>query len=68
MEVVVKQGRRDKLISKEMRAGSLIPVLAYDPTNQLFLNDDQTLGFAFLCEPLTYGDEKIQERVSGLLN
>jgi conjugal transfer ATP-binding protein TraC len=68
MEVIINQGRRDKLISKEQRAGSLIPVLAYDPTNQLFLNDDQTLGFAFLCEPLTYGDEKIQERVSGLLN
>lgn len=68
MDVVVHQGRRDKLIPKEMRASSLVPVLAYDPNNYLFLSDDQTLGFAFHCEPLNYGDEKIQERVSGLLN
>lgn len=68
MEVVVNRGLKDRLFPKEMAASSLIPILAYDPDTHLYLNDDQTLGFAFQCEPLTYGDEKIQDRVTELFN
>lgn len=66
--ITIKHKRNDKLIPESLKASSIIPVLAYEPNDQLFLMDDQTLGFGFVCEPLTYGDEKIQERVTGLLN
>lgn len=68
MEVVVNRGIKGRLFPKEMHASSLVPILAYDPDTSLYLNDDQTLGFAFLCEPLTFGDEKIQDRVTELFN
>ncbi|TDX26801.1 conjugal transfer ATP-binding protein TraC [Modicisalibacter xianhensis] len=66
--ITVRHKRQERLIPQHMRASSLIPVLAYDPENHLFFGDDQSLSFAFHCEPLTYGDDKIQERVTGLLN
>tara|TARA_R110002051_G_scaffold325827_2_gene431774 strand:- start:3544 stop:5991 length:2448 start_codon:yes stop_codon:yes gene_type:complete len=68
MEVVINRGLKDRLFPKEMQASRLVPILAYDPDNGIYLNDDQTLGFAFLCEPLNYGDEKIQDRVTELFN
>jgi len=68
MEVIVNRGLKDRLYPKEMEASGLVPVLAYDPDKGIYLNDDQTLGCAFLCEPLTYGDEKIQDRVTELFN
>lgn len=68
MEVVVNRGFKDRLYPKNMEASSLIPVLAYEPDLGLYLNDDQTLGFAYLCEPLNYGDEKIQDRATELFN
>jgi len=46
----------------------IIPVLAYDEDDHLFLIDDYSIGFGFLCEPLCGADEKIQERMNGLLN
>ncbi|MDH3665127.1 MAG: conjugal transfer protein TraC, partial [Alphaproteobacteria bacterium] len=49
------------------RTGSLLPVLAFDPDSKLFFSADQTLGFGFLCQPLTGGDDKTEARLRTLL-
>ncbi|MGH0003614.1 type IV secretion system protein TraC [Pseudovibrio ascidiaceicola] len=66
--ISIKNILSDHIIPETVRASSLIPVLAYSETDQLFLMDDQTLGFTFMCQPIPAGDEKIQERVVGLIN
>jgi len=49
------------------RTGSLLPVLAYEPENKLFFCADQTLAFGFLCQPLTGGDDRTENRLRVLL-
>jgi conjugal transfer ATP-binding protein TraC len=50
------------------RANTLFPVLAYAAAEGLFLLDDASLAFGFLCEPLAAGDQGQAERLSVLLN
>ncbi len=50
------------------RASALFPVLAYAGAEGLFLLDDASLAFGFLCEPLAAGDQGQAERLSVLLN
>lgn len=66
--VTIKRKSQDKIVHEETRASSIIQTLAYDPENKFFLMDDQTIGVAFMCNPLNFGDSKIQERVNGFLN
>ncbi len=56
--ISIKNILSDHIIPETVRASSLIPVLAYSETDQLFLMDDQTLGFTFMCQPIPAGDEK----------
>lgn len=66
--ISVRHRKDEHLIPEHLRASSLFPTLAYAPEEGLFVMDDLTMGFAFQCEPLTYGDQKIQDRVTMLLN
>ena len=50
------------------RASALFPVLAYAANERLFLLDDASLAFGFLCEPLPAGDQGEADRLSVLLN
>ncbi|WP_448205432.1 type IV secretion system protein TraC [Azospirillum sp. sgz302134] len=50
------------------RANEKFPVLAYEPETRLFYLEDQTLAFAFMCQPLTSGDDKAFNRINVLLN
>lgn len=50
------------------RVGKLFPVLFYDPEPGLYLLEDQSIGFAFLCEPLSFADPAQADRLSVLLN
>ncbi|AIJ10673.1 type IV secretion system protein TraC [Edwardsiella piscicida] len=68
MIVTIKKKLEDSIIHDHMRAAGIVPVLAYDEESHIFLMDDLSLGFGFLCEPLSGADEKIQERVNGFLN
>ena len=68
MIVTVRKKMADAVIPEHLRAATLVPVLAYHEDERLFLLDDHSLGFGFLCRPLCGGDEKVQERMSGLLN
>ena len=56
------------LIRREERAASIFPVLAYDESDHLFLCDDKTAGFGFICQPLTGADDKVAQQVTALLN
>jgi conjugal transfer ATP-binding protein TraC len=49
-------------------ADSLFSALAYDPDHQLFLLADASIGFGFICRPLTGADPSISARVNVLLN
>ncbi|MFC1380854.1 MAG: type IV secretion system protein TraC [gamma proteobacterium symbiont of Clathrolucina costata] len=64
----LKRKNQDALIDERERASSVFPVLAYDEEGGLFLCDDKTVGFGFICQPLTGADEKIEQQVNSLLN
>ena len=49
------------------RLGDHLQVLAYSPDNKLFLLDDNAMGFAFVCQPLSGGDESVAEHLRSLL-
>lgn len=66
--VSVKKRHHKKIIPEEVRASSIVPVMAYAEDEMLYLTDDQSLGFAFVCQPLTSTTDKEQERTIGLLN
>lgn len=68
MIVTIKKKLEKKLIPEHVRAAGLIPVLAYDGDQHVFLMDDHSVGFGFVCEPLCGADEKVQERLNGFLN
>lgn len=50
------------------RASTLFSPLAFDAEAGLFLHDDESLGFGFLCTPLSGVEESTAERLSVLLN
>jgi conjugal transfer ATP-binding protein TraC len=50
------------------RASALFPLLAYAPEAGLFLLDEASLAFGFVCEPLAAGDQGEADRLSVLLN
>jgi conjugal transfer ATP-binding protein TraC len=50
------------------RASALFPTLAFDPDSHLFLLDDQSLAFGYLCEPLPAADESHADRLLVLGN
>jgi conjugal transfer ATP-binding protein TraC len=64
----IKRKSQDSLINDQMRASSLFPVLAYDEEGGMFLCDDKTIGFGFMCHPLSGTDDKIEQQVNALLN
>ncbi|MCG7878159.1 MAG: type IV secretion system protein TraC [Candidatus Thiodiazotropha endolucinida] len=64
----IKRKYQETLIENNLRASSVIPVIAFDSDSQLFLCDDNNLGFGFICHPLTGADEKIEQQVNALLN
>ena len=66
--ITIKKKTQDAVVPQHMRASGVIPVLGFDEEKKIFLLDDKTAGFGFFCNPLIYGDEKIQERVNGFLN
>lgn len=66
--VPIRRRFGEKYLTEYRRAGSLLPVLAYDEESEVFIMDDTTVGFGFICQPLIYGDEKIQDRVNSFLN
>lgn len=67
MIVTIKRKLEKKLIPDHLRASGIIPVLAYDEDEHVFLMDDHSIGFGFICDPLYGADEKLQERMNGFL-
>lgn len=49
-------------------ADTLFSALAYEPDHHLFLLADSSLGFGFICRPLTGADHSVSARVNVLLN
>ncbi len=49
-------------------ADTLFSALAYDPEHRLFLLADASIGFGFICCPLTGADASVSARVNVLLN
>lgn len=64
----IRRKFKEKIIPDYLRASGVIPVLAYNEPDCIFLMDDKTIGFAFLCQPVSYADQKMQDRMTGLLN
>ena len=47
---------------------AICPVCAYDEENKIFLNDDHTLGFGFVCTPLPGPSDSLEAQMSSLLS
>ncbi|ODN41438.1 type-IV secretion system protein TraC [Piscirickettsia litoralis] len=58
----------DETIPKSVRCSSLIPAQAYNAEDELYLTDDKSLGFAFLCEPINGVNDTLFEEVKSFLN
>ncbi|MBD9362315.1 type IV secretion system protein TraC [Methylomonas fluvii] len=54
--------------SRTHTADSLFSALAYDNAHHLFLLADASIGFGFICRPLTGADQSVAARVNVLLN
>ena len=50
------------------KAADLFSVLAYSEDDQIFLTDDNSIAFGFLCDPLEGTDQKAKDRINVLLN
>lgn len=50
------------------KASELFSVLAYSDEDKIFLTDDQSLCFGFLCFPLEGSDQRASDRINVLLN
>ena len=46
---------------------SLCPVIAYDEDSKIFYNDDNTIAFGFLCQPLPGITDSLEAQVRSLL-
>ena len=69
MDVIgLKRFTDEGLIEEELRAERLFPVKAVDPNQRIFLCDDGTLGFVYVCQPLAGGDDKTEEKIQQFLN
>lgn len=64
----LKRRWQDNLIDQNLRASSIIPVVAYDEDRKFFLMDDRTLGVAYVCNPACFSNEQMQDRLQGFLN
>jgi conjugal transfer ATP-binding protein TraC len=51
-----------------MRASRLFPVLSFDENKSLFLCDDKSVGFGFVCQPLIGSNERVEQQINALLN
>lgn len=58
---------RPRLLS-HANARELFPTLAFGSESFLFYNEDNTLSFGFLCQPLYGGDDALAARINVLLN
>ncbi|MCX7108525.1 MAG: TraC family protein [Proteobacteria bacterium] len=54
--------------SQHPRASQLFSILAYDAEDGLFLTEDRSLAFGFICQPLSGADPAVADRVNVLLN
>ena len=57
-----------EIMPKYLRCSSLIPARAYSEEDELYLTDDKSLGFAFLCEPINGVNDPLFESVKSFLN
>lgn len=68
MELIGHKSKlKDWWYPKEQQVSRLFSVLAAGDDN-IFLMDDKHIGVGFMCHPLTYADEKLQERFKSFLN
>ena len=68
MEVIgLKRSYKDHLLSDDLRASQICPVVAYDPESALYYLNDNTLGFSFMCQPLSGGGDEQMEYLNQLL-
>src|SRR5690554_1202573 len=66
--ITLKERSGRRYIDQDIRASSIFPVLAYDDDTDSFINDDKTMGFSFLCQPLYGADGQVEERMKSFLN
>lgn len=56
------------LDSSPRSLSKISPTIAYDEEHKLFYNDDKTLGFGFVCQPIPGGSDDLQAQITSLLS
>lgn len=64
----IKRKTHGKLINEQLRASAIFPPLAYDDEGGLFIGDDKTIGFSFLCNVLPGRENSTEQQTNSLLN
>lgn len=69
MELIsFKKESNKRYVHEDMRAAKVFPIAAYDDETKIFVNDDNTAGFAYACEPMFGADEQYEERLKSFIN
>lgn len=68
MFLSIRRKFEESIISDDVRASALVPVLSYSEDDHIFLMDDKSIGIGFECIPLYGADEKMQERANSFIN
>lgn len=55
-------------MDENLKASRYIPTVAYDPENEFFMLDENFVGLAFICQPLSGYDGQINDRIISFLN
>lgn len=63
----IKRFSSDSLLEEDVRAERLIRAQAVDEERKVFLNDDNTIGFVYECQPLSGGSTKEKDKLDQLL-
>ncbi|WP_443743203.1 TraC family protein [Sutterella sp.] len=64
----LKRFTDEGLLTDDLRAEQMISPLAVDVDHRIYMCDDNTLAFAFECQPLTGGGEKEHEKLDQLFS
>ncbi|MEM3265081.1 MAG: TraC family protein [Thermoplasmata archaeon] len=57
----------EKLTERE-KFSSYLPYVAYDKENQIYYNQDDTMGVIWECTPLNFANSKVENAMTGMIN
>lgn len=67
-DIITIKKSTGQIIPEDIQASKLIPVLGFSPEDNMFINNDKSIGFCYECQALSYVDEQLEVRLTSILN